>query len=290
MSPPALDRIVFRGPSVTVGAFRCPPWHPSFSDSGPIQNDIFVFPRRSVRLHHRDGSPFLADPRVVTLYNRGQRYRRYLVSAAGDDCEWFAVQRDLLRDAVRQFDRAVDDRPKRPLRFAYGPCPPRVYLAQRVLYERLRGGEDMEPAAVEETVLGLLGDVLESTYRFWGSKADGRPCRHRQREIADAARSLLADRLGEPLRLAEIAREVGVSAFHLCRAFHAATGETLHAHRNRLRLQVALERVNGGDGLTEVALDLGYSSHSHFSAAFRKLFGIAPSTRRGARSPRPGQA
>src|SRR5215831_18127888 len=43
-----LDTIVFQSPTVTIGAFRCPPSHPRFHDSGPIQNDIFVFPRRAV--------------------------------------------------------------------------------------------------------------------------------------------------------------------------------------------------------------------------------------------------
>jgi AraC-like DNA-binding protein len=283
--PPPLDRIVFQGPSVTVGAFRCPPWHPSFRDSGPIQNDIFVFPRRSVRLHHDGARPFLADPRVVTLYNRGQRYRRYLVSPGGDDCEWFAVERRLLRDAIRHFDPAVDDRPERPLRDAFAPCPPRVYLAQRTLFERLRASEGLDSADVEETVLGLLGDVLQSGHRFWDSRIRPQPRSHRPLEIAEAARSVLSERLGEPLRLSGIAAAVGVSTFHLCRAFRAATGETLHAYRNRMRLQAALERLDDGASLTEVALDLGYSSHSHFSAAFRELFGVTPSAVRSALPP-----
>jgi AraC-like DNA-binding protein len=283
--PPPLDRIVFQSPSIIVGAFRCPPWHPSFRDSGAIQNDIFVFPRRAVRLHHDGGTPFLADPGVVTLYNRGQRYRRYLVSPGGDDCEWFAVERRLLRDAIRHFDPTVDDRRERPLRDAFVPCPPRLYLAQRTLFERLRAGQVLDPAEVEETVLGLLGGVLNCGYRFWGSRTASARGRHRPREIAEAARGLLSERLGDPLRLSGIASEVGVSPFHLCRAFRAATGETLHAYRNRLRLQAALERLNEGDGLTEVALDLGYSSHSHFSAAFRALFGVTPSSVRRARPP-----
>jgi AraC family transcriptional regulator len=283
--PPPLDRIVFRGPAVTVGAFRCPAWHPSFEDSGPIQNDIFVFPRRTVRLHHEGGTPFLADPGMVTLYNRGQRYRRYLVSARGDDCEWFAVERGLLRDVIRYFEPAVDDRPERPFRYVYMPCPPRVYLAQRGLYERLRAGSAADAAEVEETVLGLLADVLRAGYRFWGAGARPRPDRRRQRELAEDARSLVSVRLGEALRLSEIAAELGVSTFHLCRAFRAATGETLQAYRNRLRLHASLERLDGKDDLTGVALDLGYSSHSHFSASFRDLFGTTPSAVRGALPP-----
>ncbi len=81
---PLLDRIVFESPAVRVGAFRCPVGHPLFRNSGAIQNDIFVFPRRSVWLCYEGESPFLADPSVVTLYNRGQRCSRSPASAAGD--------------------------------------------------------------------------------------------------------------------------------------------------------------------------------------------------------------
>src|SRR5690349_24760183 len=71
--PPPLDHVVFRSRIVTVGAFRCPTWHPEFQDSGPAQNHIFVFPRQTVWPSHEGGRPFLADPGVVTLYNLGQR-------------------------------------------------------------------------------------------------------------------------------------------------------------------------------------------------------------------------
>ena len=45
-----------------------------------------------------------------------------------------------------------------------------------------------------------------------------------------------------------------------------------------MRLRTALERAaDPGADLTDLALDLGYSSHSHFTAAFRKAFGVTPS-------------
>ncbi len=279
---PLLDRIVFDSPSVRVGAFRCPVGHPLFRNSGPIQNDIFVFPRRSVRLCHEGESPFLADPSVVTLYNRGQRYSRSPVSAAGDDCEWFAVERGLLFDAVRAFDASVEDRPERPLRWAYGPCNPRTYLSQRTLFDQLCGAEPRDPLWVEETIIGLLSDVLASTCAFWGTTRRPCPAARGEREAAESVKSFLCARLGEPLSLSDIAREVDVSVFRLCRAFRAATGSTLHAYRNQMRLQAALERLGGGESLTEIALDVGYSSHSHFTAAFRELFGVTPSSFRRA--------
>jgi AraC-like DNA-binding protein len=87
--------------------------------------------------------------------------------------------------------------------------------------------------------------------------------------------------VAERLTLTRIARALGVSVFHLCRSFRRATGLTLHAYRDQVRLRAALERLEQGErDLTRLALDLGYSSHSHFTAAFRRSFGTSPSRTR----------
>jgi AraC family transcriptional regulator len=275
-----LDHVLFASPVAVVAAFRCPTWHPSFPDSGPTRNHVFVFPRRAVWLRHDGERPFLADSSVVTLYNRGQGYSRRPASPAGDDCEWFAVEPGVLRDAIRGLDPQVDDRPTRPFRHAFGPCPDRVYLTQRLLFDRLGRDEPADPAFVEEAVLGLLSDVLLAAYAFWGGRGRRLEESSRHQETVEHVRCLLGQRLDEPLRLVAIARAVDVSVFHLCRVFHALTGTTLHAYRGRLRLRAALEHLRAGDELTTVALDLGYSSHSHFSAAFKQAFGVTPSSLR----------
>ena len=287
---PPLDQVVFQGPTVTVAAFRCPTTHPSFEDSGATQNHLFVFPRQSVELRHEGKPAFLADPNVVTLYNRGQRYSRRPISPVGDQCEWFAVEPCALVDAVRHRDPRVDDQPETPFRYAYGPCPTRTYLAQRALFDGLEHGVPVDSLQVEETVLGLLAQVLAGVYAFRASAS--RPAvlvSLRQREAAEHVRRLLALRLGDPLRLLDLARTVGLSPFHLCRAFRAATGWTLHAYRNQMRLRSALERLVDGCDITSVALDLGYSSHSHFTEAFRQSFGTTPSRVRRLRKPPGGR-
>ena len=76
----------------------------------------------------------------------------------------------------------------------------------------------------------------------------------------------------------ELARALAVSPFHLARVFRATVGRSLHAWRTQVRLRVALERVLDGADLMTVALDAGFSSHSHFTQSFRTAFGAAPST------------
>ena len=64
----------------------------------------------------------------------------------------------------------------------------------------------------------------------------------------------------------------------MARVFRQRTGVPLHRYLTRLRLRAALERLAGGViDLTALALDLGFSSHSHFSDSFRREFARTPS-------------
>lgn len=262
----SFDRILFRTPSVAVGAFRCPRSHPLFHDSGPIENDVFVFPRARVGIAHAGGRRFTADPGVVTLYNRGQLYERTAIDEA-DRSDWFAVDRPLALEVVR--DPGPDGG---PFRRSHAPSAHAVYLRQRRLFERLRAGEPMDALAVEEEVLVLLADVLEGAGAT-AVEADAV-------DVAERARVEIGSRCTEDLSLGTLARAVGVSRGRLCRAFRRATGTTLHAYRDGLRLRRALEALPGCTDLTELALDLGYASHSHFGACFKRAFGLTPSEAR----------
>jgi AraC-like DNA-binding protein len=105
-----------------------------------------------------------------------------------------------------------------------------------------------------------------------------RPAAAAWRKLAAEIHYLLATRYAEHLSLDEVARACGVSAFHASRVFRAVTGRSIHQHLVRVRLHHALYELSGGTGgLTGVALRAGFSSHSHFTSAFRRLMGITPS-------------
>lgn len=73
------------------------------------------------------------------------------------------------------------------------------------------------------------------------------------------------------------ARTAGVSRCTLARLFRRETGMSFAAWRKQVRLLDALSRLAIGHSVTTVALDVGYSSASAFTATFRRTFGITPS-------------
>ena len=106
--------------------------------------------------------------------------------------------------------------------------------------------------------------------------------------VVDRARQLLHAREPGPLSLPRFAREVGCSPAYLTREFTRVEGQPLYRYQLNLRLNEALLRLPGCDSITELALDLGFSSHAHLTAAFTATFAMSPSQFRAqARSRRP---
>jgi AraC family transcriptional regulator len=96
--------------------------------------------------------------------------------------------------------------------------------------------------------------------------------------LVEAAKETIAGNLDRNVTVRELARAMRCNPARLCRAFRRSTGQTLTSYRHALRMQVALERLREtAIDLTDLALELGYSSHSHFTCIFRRHLGITPS-------------
>jgi AraC-like DNA-binding protein len=135
----------------------------------------------------------------------------------------------------------------------------------------------IEPLAAEELVVRLLRAALD------GSSRARLPARSSQR-LVDRTKTFLSAELGRSLTLSEISRTVGASPGYLTQLFRDLEGVPLHRYLTQLRLSRALSELPHADDLTELAMDLGFSSHSHFSARFHQAFGLTPSEfRRGCR-------
>jgi len=89
--------------------------------------------------------------------------------------------------------------------------------------------------------------------------------------------ALLRENLAESLSLEEIGRRVGCSHFHLSRIFSQECGRSIFQQLRELRLERAAALLREGRlSVTQVAMEVGYSSASHFSMAFHEAFGCCP--------------
>ncbi len=272
--PSFADTIVYQSTLVRIGAFRCDREYPGFQNTGPANNDCFVFPRTAVLIEHEDAPSFVANPNVVTFYNRSQHYLRHGISERGDRCDWFGVSRELALDAVRSVDPSVEASPFRRHR---GRCDPPTFLRQRCLFDAVSKGAVTDAVAVDEMVVMLLIRVLGGTASL--------PQGKNARTLAHEVECLLTTRFDQPLTLPEIARHAGVSVYHLCRTFRQATGLALHQYIRQLRIRHGLESVcETSSPLSRIAVDLGFTHHSHFTNAFRRDFAVTPSQLRASQS------
>jgi AraC family transcriptional regulator len=111
------------------------------------------------------------------------------------------------------------------------------------------------------------------------ARAECRMTSRRLKRILDH----LEARLAEDVRLADLARDIGLSECYLARTFRAATGTTLHAalvERRIARARSLIEAASSrgaGANLAQVAAATGFASHAHMTTAFRRVLGITPS-------------
>lgn len=97
------------------------------------------------------------------------------------------------------------------------------------------------------------------------------------RAKAEKAKALMLENLAEPLTIAELAGQVGMSESSLKRAFRDVQGVSIFAFFQAHRLEQARALLARGEmNVTEVAFCVGYSNHSHFSRAFKRQFGVSP--------------
>jgi AraC-like DNA-binding protein len=80
-----------------------------------------------------------------------------------------------------------------------------------------------------------------------------------------------------PMRIADMARAIGISHFHFDRAFKQTTGKTPRDYIAQRKIDRSLDLLRTTNhSLTEIALECGFSSSSHFSVAFKRAFGVGP--------------
>jgi AraC-like DNA-binding protein len=258
-------------------ASRSGPTAEEYSDSNKI-----VLMRSGAFCKHFGRRGITADVNQAVFFSKGSAYRVSHPADCGDRGTVFDVAPKVLADIARELNPGSDERPDRPFPFVTGPCVKDVFLRHRELVTRLEAAavQPLEPLWVDETALQLVADVLHAAYSRHGMSRKKRriETQAEHTELTEAVKALLARRLFERITLDQIAQALDSSPFHLARVFQMQTGVPIHRYLSGLRLRTALDRLEqGAQDLTALALELSFSSHSHFTDAFRREFGFTPS-------------
>jgi AraC-like DNA-binding protein len=227
-----------------------------------------IFPYRGVYVRHVGQDQTVAEANQVLFFNAHEGYRVSHPVAGGDGSLTLVIEESLLQELA-----PADLLLRRP-RIAFRRQRLRIDARAQALVALLRH------SLHEQVAESLEAEVLALTLvrRALGARSSHAPGATLGRQkLVDRAKIVLSGDLMRRWTLAEIAGELRVSPVYLTQVFQQVEGLPLYQYQLRLRLARALDLLARHDDLTTLALDLGFSSHSHFSAAFRRLYGRSPS-------------
>jgi len=278
-------RLLFESLGISVVDFRCRAGVERAGTEEPNPTHSIVFVRRGVFGRSHEEGTVVADPNHVLFFNAAQPYRYSHPVAGGDDCTILAVETTRAVELVARHSPR-DPTPERPFRRSHGLSSRR---AAELHWELLRlvdrpvlrlSLEDVLAELADEAVGSACRPTVQPVHLPARSAQAGR----RHRELAEAAKLILNERMDAPPTLGDLAALLGCSPFHLSRTFHGTVGVSLRHYARRLRARLAAEQLAAGArDLTSLALDLGYFDHSHFTKSFRHEWGVPPSRFRARR-------
>jgi AraC-like DNA-binding protein len=128
------------------------------------------------------------------------------------------------------------------------------------------------------SLLWILLDLAEETSAERLSTVRLRPiCRPDHQRRIEKICHYLENHVDEKIDFTELASRIHMDQTSLCRFFKRATGRTMTAYVNELRLGIASELLISTDlNILEIALRVGYDNYSYFCRLFKRMKGCTP--------------
>jgi len=263
--PELLVRTLLQTPTVTVQDVVCAGTCAHRAAAGATH---LVFPYRGTFVRHVGKAEVVADASQVLFQNAGEHCEVTHPVPGGDASLVIEVDEAMLREIAPPSLLHEDE----PLRFRIHRLriDPRAQVLVALLRHSLCEGI-AEPLEAESLALTLVQRSLGPRTAHAAMSSASR------QKLVDRAKLVLTRDLARRWTLAEVASEVGVSPVYLTQSFRQVEGVPLYRYQMRLRLARALDLLAQYEDLSALALELGFSSHSHFSAAFQQAYGRSPS-------------
>lgn len=159
--------------------------------------------------------------------------------------------------------------------YAFSSRPAGMNSLSPVATDQLRPSAD-QLNSLQREILTFGGQIQQLADRLKGEVKNTNTQRHLINLLL-TTETLLTDRCTTALSLDGIAREVGVSKYHLSRLYKKAFGCTVQSRQRSLRLEKAAATIRESDTpIKYLAYSLGYSSPAAFSRQFSQHFGCSP--------------
>jgi len=228
-----------------------------------------VFPYRGIYVHRVGLADRVAEANQVVFINEGEPYRVSHPVDGGDATVSIGVDAATLLELAPADYRHPRGRP------SFNRSGLRIDARSQALAAELRHRltrDTIDDLAAETLTLELIRHTLGNNASHTARHRSGRP-----KKIADRAKLILHSDLSRRWTLRDVAADIGISPVYLTDVFHRVEGLPLYRYHLRLRLARALSVLADYDNLTKLALDLGFNSHSHFSAVFKQTYKQTPS-------------
>lgn len=272
------QRVLASGPGWHVADIVCT----AGPDDRPYEErhdraSIALVTQGSFQYRSAQGSAVLA-PGAVLLGNEGTCFECGHEHAAGDRCVAFQFAAGHLEDIVAETPGA------RSVAFAVPRLPPLPALMPLVAAAEAEAArEEPDGNALEELAMRLAGAVAAALADATGGPPRPRP--RDERRVTEILRRIERE-ADEPLPLAALAREAGMSPYHFLRVFRAVAGMTPHQFVLRTRLhRAALRLRRSDDAVSAVAFEAGFNDLSTFNHRFRRVMGASPTAWRAKATP-----
>ncbi len=262
------SRCLLASPTVVVRDTDCCGSHRDRSLEECTTSTQLVFPYRGVYVRHVGSEEVVAEANQVVFFNAFEAYRVSHPVAGGDASLTIILPEERLRELAPH--RMLNSGSVAKFRYQRLRIDARAQVLVALLGHSLRTKVAV-PMEAESLALTLVQRSLGPRTSHTPATTYGR------QKLVARAKLVLASDLSRRWSLAEIAAEVRVSPVYLTQIFQQVEGIPLYRYQLRLRLARALDLVGRYEDLTTLGLDLGFSSHSHFSAAFRETYGRTPS-------------
>jgi AraC family transcriptional regulator len=227
-----------------------------------------VFPYRGTYVRHLGENQAVAEANQVLFFNAAQGYQVSHPIPGGDASLSLAISSELLLEIVPP--ELLSSQSTLTFKRQQLRIDARAQALVAMVRHSLRQNI-IEPLEAENLTLTLVQRSLGPRTTHAAGASVGR------QRLVDRVKLVIASDLARRWTLAEIAREVRGSPVYLTQVFQQVEGMPLYRYQLRLRLARALDLLESYDDLSALGLELGFSSHSHFSAAFREAYGRTPS-------------